>query len=152
MTSEIKYRVRDKHTTAAPGKVWGSDLTEAQAHKLKESVVGGRKSTTARVEPMSVAMPVGGLPAPKPIMDKQIVEARAKATAAAQGAAQAAQARSDAMLAAKKAAEQIAAMVPPDFDTSEIDDLVGTAEGVEEGEAIDIDGLETGEIPGDTTE
>lgn len=51
--SEERYRVRDKDWVA----VWGENLTLAQAQKLKEKVVGERKSRTARVEPMSVPPP-----------------------------------------------------------------------------------------------
>ncbi len=54
------FRVRDKHEYEdQPGKLWGENLTYADATKLKNEVCGTRKSRTARLEPMSVAMPEG---------------------------------------------------------------------------------------------
>lgn len=47
------YRVRDKDWAT----IWGENLTQEEAHKLKERVVGSGKSRTARVEPMSVRPP-----------------------------------------------------------------------------------------------
>lgn len=52
-TAGKRYRVRDKDWE----RVWGEDLSFEQATKLKETVVGGRRSTTARVEPMDVPPP-----------------------------------------------------------------------------------------------
>ena len=52
MSQEL-YRVRDRNYET----IWGEDLTLEEAQKLKESVVGQRKSHTARVEPMSVPVP-----------------------------------------------------------------------------------------------
>lgn len=51
------YRVRDKHTDAGPGKVWGDNLAYADAVKEKDRVAGSGASRTVRVEPMDVAMP-----------------------------------------------------------------------------------------------
>lgn len=53
------YRVRDRHYEGEPGRVWGEELSWADANRLKEQVVGSRRSTTARVEDMEVAMPDG---------------------------------------------------------------------------------------------
>lgn len=47
------FRVRDKDWE----RVWGENMTYADAHKLKETVCGQNKSRTARVEPMSVEPP-----------------------------------------------------------------------------------------------
>lgn len=47
------YRVRDRDWE----KVWGEDLPWADANKLKERLVTGRKSKTASVEPMDVDPP-----------------------------------------------------------------------------------------------
>jgi hypothetical protein len=52
MTDEL-FRVRDKNWT----KIWGENLTLADANRLKEQVVTGGKSRTARIEPMSVQPP-----------------------------------------------------------------------------------------------
>lgn len=48
------YRVRDRDTGDGNPKVWGEDLTWDDANKLKEQVVGSRRSKTARVEEMPV--------------------------------------------------------------------------------------------------
>ncbi len=47
------YRVRDKDWA----ELWGENLTHEQATKLKEQVVGSRRSKTARVEDMAVPPP-----------------------------------------------------------------------------------------------
>lgn len=49
----VLYRVRDKDWAA----LHGENLSMSDALRLKEHVVGARKSTTARLEPMSVPPP-----------------------------------------------------------------------------------------------
>lgn len=51
------YRVRDRHEGDVPGVVWGDNLTWDEATTLKNQVLGSRKSTNARLEPMNVPMP-----------------------------------------------------------------------------------------------
>lgn len=52
-TAGKTYRVRDKDWAA----VWGMELSYADALKLKETVVGARRSTTARVEDEAIPPP-----------------------------------------------------------------------------------------------
>lgn len=54
----VPYRVRDRYVEGEPLKVWGSDLDYDTALKLKERVVASKQSRTARLEPMSVPLPV----------------------------------------------------------------------------------------------
>jgi hypothetical protein len=58
-TAGQKYRVRDDRKDASaesPNKVWGRHLSYADAHKLKERVVGARKSRTAIIENEAIAV------------------------------------------------------------------------------------------------
>lgn len=64
------FRVRDKVDAQGSAIIWGEDLSHAEAQKLKEAVVGSRRSKTARIEEMpvivdstsssSVGLPDGG--------------------------------------------------------------------------------------------
>lgn len=164
-----RYRVRDRNTDKGPGKVWGENLTHAEAHKLKEKVLGERKSSTARMEPMSTPASVDAaspakVPA-KPFMnDPSLLEAKRRAQATAASAAADAQRRADAVQtkqkidAAKVAADKAVAAL--DFDTGDldpgdVDDLLGdidqpvTAEDIEharlsaEADAKDTSGQQT---------
>lgn len=51
------YRVRDKDTAEAAGRVWGQNLKHADAVKLKNKVAGERKSRTVRIEEMTTPRP-----------------------------------------------------------------------------------------------
>lgn len=56
--TEGSFRVRDKDDRdGSPVIVWGSHLTHAEAHQLKERVCGAEKSTTARIESMDLPLP-----------------------------------------------------------------------------------------------
>ncbi len=117
-SSGERYRVRDKDWDT----VWGDNLTFDEANKLKEQVIGQRKSRTARVEPCSVeppdwyiqaqgeladaaatgndALAIVPPPAPTPTKperakDTQLQNLRAGALAASRGAATDAQRRHD---------------------------------------------------------
>lgn len=121
------YRVRDKDFgDGQPVIVWAENLTYEEAHALKEKVVGGGKSDTARAEDMTIPPPATATrasavitaPAPRPTRtparsavvtaqsakhpDPAIQAAREKAMAAARPIAQQAQSR-----AAAKAAEAV---------------------------------------------
>jgi len=52
----MAYRVRDRNEGDVLGTVWGENLSWEEAHTLKDKVLGSRKSTTARVEPMNVPL------------------------------------------------------------------------------------------------
>lgn len=131
--SNDRYRVRDKNDDkkGTKGKVWGENLTMTEALKLKEQVTGSRKSTTARLELMSVA----NVPVPQ-ITDSYIVAAKKAATSAAAGPAAEAQRRADAHQAKQKLVglvKTIVAPVVPDFDEG---DLEGTDLDPDELEAL----------------
>jgi len=68
------YRVRDRHEedragNVVPGTVWGENLDWTAANRLKDQVVAGRKSRTARVEEMTVPMPGHEDPHQQPVPD-----------------------------------------------------------------------------------
>lgn len=54
-TAGKRYRVRDKVDANGVANIWGEDLSYDDAVRLKERVVGMRRSKTARVEEMSQA-------------------------------------------------------------------------------------------------
>jgi hypothetical protein len=64
-TAGRTYRVRDKGWV----KVWGEGLTWDDAVKLKNGVVGSKKSRTARVEDEAIPPPAGYGAAPQPSAD-----------------------------------------------------------------------------------
>lgn len=52
--TDERYRLRDTHKLG--GTIWGEDLTEAEALKLKEEVAGSGKSRSLKVEPMDTPL------------------------------------------------------------------------------------------------
>ncbi len=96
------FRVRDKdYMDGTEVKIWGENLTYEAAHKLKEKVVGAKKSRTARIEEMSV---------PLPSADPTLESVRQKALAAGRGAAVAATHRAHNVV--RKRQEAAAASAP----------------------------------------
>jgi len=139
------FRVRDRDWTT----VWGEDLSWDDAVKLKESVVGRRKSTTARVESMDIerpqhlggdvsAAPTRGADQRSPALSAPELRAAYNAgLAAAREAANAAQKRADALAASRPPATTptVPFMDAPEGDpgtlsAGEIDDLLGDDEAV----------------------
>ena len=62
------YRVRDKNWT----KVWGENLSWADANRLMNTVVGSLQSRTARVEDMDIGQPGGEKTGTPPTVDEVI--------------------------------------------------------------------------------
>ncbi len=78
------YLVRDRNVGERLGRVWGQGLSWVEADRLKESVVGSGKSTTARVVEMvgATATPAEP-PTDMDYMDLEIVDPGAPGTPAA---------------------------------------------------------------------
>jgi hypothetical protein len=96
------YRVRDKDHGDGSVRIWAENLTYDAAHALKEKVVGAKKSRTARIEEMSIALPSA---------DDTVEQARQKGLAVGRVAAASAQARAN-QLAARRRQEANASSAP----------------------------------------
>lgn len=123
-THEGLFRVRDNHQSG--GHVWGENLSWDDANKLKEKVVGSRKSRTALVEPMNLEHAPAAEPA-----DPYLAKAKAAAMKAATGAAAAANARH------KARQPQPVKAPPPPPPPADIDDFDLTDGETSDDDAID---------------
>ncbi len=131
------YRVKDADDpkTGEVGKIWDDGerkgLQYMDAWKIKERIVGERKSRTAYVDEMTSALPIvpftpidlDKIPVQQPLgYDPHLEEMKAKAKAAASGAAAEAQVRADLAAARQKAADAAAAATAAAAQIKPMDD------------------------------